>query len=214
MSALPLADIAYDNIRQKLLNGEFIPGNLLSESELASGMGMSRTPVRAAIARLEKEGFVETLLKRGILVNGVDMKELYDIFDLFSVLYANALDLIEQHQYMLDLGMMEAYLKQLIEASEQDRYRDYYENGLLFMRMLLSAVDNRCILQTFDNYKDKLLFYVVIQRTTIRSNRPYIGKRVYTEIFKSLSAGDIHAVRESLSDAKLSTREELVRMGL
>ena len=77
MSNPPLVETAYLHIRQKLLNGDFLPGTLLSENELATEMSMSRTPVRDAMALLSREGFVETLKKRGILVKGIDIKELY-----------------------------------------------------------------------------------------------------------------------------------------
>lgn len=213
MSDLPLVEIAYQEIRQKLLNAEYLPGNLLSESELASGLNMSRTPIRAAIAQLEKEGFVETLKKRGILVKEIDIKELYDIFDLMTALYFYALDVTEQHQYEIDLDTMKLYLDKLIEASEQKRYRDYYENGLLFMNTILATIDNRCIQQTFDTYKDKLLFFVVAHRSIKGTNRPYTGKKLYADIYRLLTEGNFKEAKKAILESKWNVREELIRSG-
>ena len=159
MSNPPLVETAYLHIRQKLLNGDFLPGTLLSGTDCNGSM--SRTPVRDAMALLSREGFVETLKKRGILVKGIDIKELYDMFDLMTALYVYVLDAIEPRQYEEVLPTMKRYMDDLIEASEQKRYREYYESGLLFVRTLLATSRNQCILQTFDMYKDKILYFVV-----------------------------------------------------
>ncbi|TMV43927.1 GntR family transcriptional regulator [Paenibacillus mesophilus] len=211
MSEMPLVEIAYQDIRQKLLNAEYLPGHLLSESELANGLNMSRTPVRSAIAQLEKEGYVETLKKRGILVKAIDIKELYDIFDLMTALYFFSLDVAEQQQYEIDLDRMQLFLNQLIEASEHKKYRDYYENGLLFMQTILEAIDNRAILQTFQAYKDKLLFFVVAHRSLKGSNRPYTGKKLYADILRLLRDGNFKAAKQAILESKWNAREMLLR---
>jgi len=213
MPAMPLADLAYQDIRQKLLNGEYLPGDLLSESELAAGLGMSRTPIRDAIMQLEKEGFVQTLFKRGILVKQIEIHEIYDILDLLNVLYFHALDCMEEYQYELDLKAMKTYLDQIFEASERRKYREYYESGLMFMRCLLVAIENRCMLETFNRYKDKLLFFVVAHRATKGSNRPYTGKQLYSEIYLQLTDGKLREAKEALLESKRRTKEELVRGG-
>lgn len=213
MSDLPLVEIAYRELRQKLLDADYLPGNLLSESELADGLNMSRTPVRAAIARLEKEGFVETLNKRGVLVKAIDVKELYDMFDLMSALYSYALDVSEQHQYELDLPAMHSYLHKLTVACEQKLYREYYENGLLFMRTILAALDNRSMLETFDTYKDKILFFVVAHRSFKGPNRPYTGKKLYADIYRLLSEGNFKDAKKAILESKWNVRDELLRSG-
>lgn len=213
MSDLPLAEVAYQELRQRLLSGQYLPGHLLSESELASGLGMSRTPVRAAVMQLEKEGFLETLVKRGILVKGIDVKELYDMFDLLNALYLFALDRMEQHQFEPDYARLRHYLDQLVEASERKMHREYYESGLMFMSTLLSTIDNRSIMETFDRYKDKVLFFVVAYRSTKGSNRPYTGKKLYAEIYRHLTEGNYVEAKAAIQESKRNSREELLRNG-
>ncbi|RED63288.1 GntR family transcriptional regulator [Cohnella lupini] len=211
MSDLPLVEIAYRQIRQKLLNGDYLPGTMLSENELATELNMSRTPVRDAMALLSREGYVETLKKRGILVKGVDIKELYDMFDLMTALYVYVLDVVEPQQFEEDLPTMKVYLDNLIEAAEQKRYREYYENGLLFMRALLATMHNRSILQTFDMYKDKILFFVVVYRTVNSPNRPYTSKKLYQEVYRLLSEGNMTGAKKAIVESMRNIREELVR---
>jgi DNA-binding GntR family transcriptional regulator len=213
MSGSPLVEIAYEKIRHRLLNADYSPGVLLSESGLAAELNMSRTPVRDAIRLLEKEGFVQTLTKRGIRVNTIEINELFDMFDLLTALYLFTLDIVEQYHDEIDLERMRAYLDKVIEASENKRYREYYENGLLFMRTLLETIHNRHILQTFDMYKDKILFFVVAHRSYKNPNRPYTGKKAYSEIYRYLSEGDIRGAKKEILNSKWHVRDELVRSG-
>ncbi|MBO7743027.1 GntR family transcriptional regulator [Paenibacillus sp. MWE-103] len=211
MSDLPLVDIAYRHVRQKLLNGDYVPGTLLSENELAAELGMSRTPIRDAMAVLSREGFVETLKKRGILVKGIDIKELYDMFDLLTALYVYVLDAAEPSQYEDALPAMKQYLDNLTAASERKQYREYYENGLLFVRTLLATSRNLCILQTFDMYKDKIQYFVVLYRTVNSPNRPYTSKKLYLDVYDRLLQGNITGAKEAFVASMRNNREELVR---
>lgn len=78
----PLFEDAYMALRDAILNSEFPPGYQGSEQEIATRLGMSRTPVHEAIIRLQQEGLMEIRPKKGILVSTIapdDMKEIYDI---------------------------------------------------------------------------------------------------------------------------------------
>lgn len=211
MSDLPLVEIAYQAMRQKLLIGEYLPGTLLSANDLAGELNMSRTPMHTAIVRLEKEGFLETLKKRGILVKEINFKEMFDLIDLLNVLYLYALDVIEQENYEIDLEVIKEYLDALIEASKEKRYRDYYENGLLLMRALLATIENQCILDTFDVYKDKLLFFVVATRIKARQNQPHSSIKLYAEIYQHLSVRNFTKAKMAIEETKHKAREQLVR---
>jgi DNA-binding GntR family transcriptional regulator len=65
---IPLAEQAYRELKRRILDNELAPGAVLLEQELASLLGMSRTPVREAMVRLEKEGAVEIRPRHGMRV--------------------------------------------------------------------------------------------------------------------------------------------------
>jgi len=213
MSDSNRAEVAFKQLRHKLLNGDYLPGTLLSESELADSLGMSRTPVRAAITQLEKEGYVQTLSKRGVLVKGVDIDELYDMFDLLDALYNFALDRIEEYHYELDLEAMRGHLDRMIQASEQKNHREYYEYGMMFMNTMLEAIENRSIQETFQRYKDKIIFFVVSYRSTKGSTRPYTGKQLYSDIYVLLTERKFQEAKVALREHKRKTRDDLLRRG-
>jgi DNA-binding GntR family transcriptional regulator len=75
------ASRAYAHVKQRLLDGRFAGGQLLSENELAQQLGLSRTPVRQAFVALEAEGLLELYPKRGALVVPVSAAEIEDVFE-------------------------------------------------------------------------------------------------------------------------------------
>jgi DNA-binding GntR family transcriptional regulator len=76
------ADAAYRFLRAAILANELSPGFQATEVEIAARLGMSRTPVHEAMARLQEEGFVQILPRRGILVKGLSPADLLEIYDI------------------------------------------------------------------------------------------------------------------------------------
>lgn len=75
-----LKNRAYGIIKDKLVNCEFEPGSLLNEAQLALELGSSRTPVREALNRIENEGFIRILPKKGIYVTDITLNDVAQIF--------------------------------------------------------------------------------------------------------------------------------------
>src|SRR6187549_1855387 len=77
-----LADRAYDALKTSLQTGKYPPGSFLSERQLAAGLGMSKTPLKSALIRLEQEGFVKISPQQGIVVREPSVQEIVELFDL------------------------------------------------------------------------------------------------------------------------------------
>src|SRR5207237_10535653 len=77
-----LKDDAYELIKQLIQTHVFKPGTFLSERELAARLGMSKTPVRSALERLQTEGFVQIAPQQGAVVREPSLHELVDMIDL------------------------------------------------------------------------------------------------------------------------------------
>src|SRR5919202_2925313 len=71
----------YAHVKERLLDGRFPPGSLLSENEVSQRLGLSRTPVRQAFVQLEGEGLLELYPKRGALVVPIAASEVEDVFE-------------------------------------------------------------------------------------------------------------------------------------
>ena len=90
---LPLRDVVFNTLRQAILRGELKPGERLMEIKLANKLGVSRTPIREAIRKLELEGLVLIIPRRGAEVAQITEKSLRDVLEVRRSLEALAVRL-------------------------------------------------------------------------------------------------------------------------
>lgn len=86
---VPLRDRVRDEIRQRIIDGDYAPGTRIVERDLADELGVSRIPVREAFRMLETEGFVAVVPRRGVVVRRLsedDVAELFDVRETLEVL--------------------------------------------------------------------------------------------------------------------------------
>ena len=79
---LPLRDVVFNALRESILHGEMKPGERLIEVTLSQQLGVSRTPVREAIRKLEQEGLVKILPRRGAVVANISEKNVHDVLEV------------------------------------------------------------------------------------------------------------------------------------
>ena len=79
---LPLRDVVFNTLRQAILKGELKPGERLMEIALAERLGVSRTPIREAMRKLEQEGLVVMIPRRGAQVANITEKDLNDVLEV------------------------------------------------------------------------------------------------------------------------------------
>lgn len=77
---------AYEELKRRLLNDDYPPGSFLSERQLAEKLGMSKTPVKAALERLEAEGFISVSPQQGIVVRELSVHEIADQYEIRAAL--------------------------------------------------------------------------------------------------------------------------------
>lgn len=82
----PLGEVVFEYLRNSILNGDLKPGERLMEIALAEQLGVSRTPVREAIRKLEKEKFVEMIPRKGAYVADLTVKDILDVLEIRLVL--------------------------------------------------------------------------------------------------------------------------------
>ena len=111
---LSLAEQVFDRLETDILSGKYQQGELLTEMKLVSDLGVSRTPIREALRRLEQERIIEITLK-GILIRGVTQKDLIDILSIRMRVEGLA-------AYEAAKNITDEQLAQLLELTELQRY--------------------------------------------------------------------------------------------
>src|SRR6476660_5015875 len=113
-----LNDAAYERIRDWILDGTLAPGEALRDEALAEALGMSRTPIRDALHRLEEEGLVATTATRRTYVSEVTVKQAREIYSILNVLEVLAIRLALPHIDANALDAMRAANAELAKALE------------------------------------------------------------------------------------------------
>src|ERR1700733_7844256 len=87
---ISLSEYAYREVRQAIRDGKFPPSGRLRENEISEMLGISRTPVREALKRLESEQLVVYRAPRGFVVNSLDFEEVVDLYAVREILEGSA----------------------------------------------------------------------------------------------------------------------------
>ncbi len=139
------SSLAYNNIRELIMNGGFLPGERLLEEELAQRIGVSRTSIRDALRRLSAEGLVRTEANRGTFVAQFNSTELNEIFQLRAVLegHATVLAVVNGQAHHWDAlaevaTEIDRQLNQPV-ASDAERYARFQASNTRFHGLILQA---------------------------------------------------------------------------
>jgi DNA-binding GntR family transcriptional regulator len=117
----PLRDVVFDNLRESILTGKLKPGQRLMEIQLAEGLGVSRTPVREAIRKLELEDLVVMLPRKGAYVTNMSLKEILDVLEVRATLESLAAKLAAKRRNEKDIENLKQILKKFKKITENNK---------------------------------------------------------------------------------------------
>ena len=143
---ITLKQLAYQSVKSKILDCSYEPGRILNEQQLCQELSISRTPVRDALSRLEQEGLVSILPKKGILVTPVQLSDIHRIFEVRMLIEPYTL-----RRYGDKVPLEELVrLKEALLAGEVDG-RNYYQWDDRIHSLLLEALPNQYLQQTYSS---------------------------------------------------------------
>lgn len=156
---LPLRDVVFKTLRQAILTGELKPGERLMEIHLADRLGVSRTPIREAIRKLELEGLVVMIPRKGAQVAKITEKNLKDVLEVRRALDTLAVRLACKR-------MDDTYKKQLREACDEfakvvkcSNTKDITEADVRFHDIINQSTGNDRLIQLVNNLAEQMYRY-------------------------------------------------------
>jgi DNA-binding GntR family transcriptional regulator len=152
----PLRELVFDALREAILSGTLKPGDRLMEVQLAEEMGVSRTPVREAIRKLELEGLVVMVPRKGAYVSGLSLKDAADLFEIRQSLEGLAASLAAERITDEEIKMLEDSFKQLVEATKSQVVEDIMKKDADFHQVLFNATRNDRLTQIISNLKEQI----------------------------------------------------------
>ena len=114
-----LKERAYDELKRRILNDDYPPGSFLAERRLAEQLGMSKTPVKAALERLELEGFICVSPQQGIVVREFSVHEIADLYEIRAALESYTMRLIAGRLSEAQIARLRANLAALKKIGSQ-----------------------------------------------------------------------------------------------
>jgi len=140
-----LVEDAYGALKRAVRESEFPPGHQVSEQELALKLGMSRTPIHEAVLRLQEEGLVRILPKRGILICAIAPEDMREIFEVVIAIEGSAAELAAGLPEVLRVTLADDLDRQTDRMEAALREGDLVERGLSdaeFHRLLVERCGN------------------------------------------------------------------------
>ena len=139
-----LTERAYHEIKQRIMGNIYPPGVRVLEQDLAAQLGMSRTPVREALIRLEKEGLVEIAPRRGMRVIPVAPDDMREIYEVLTCLESRAAErLAERQPSREELAPLIEAVERMDQALDWGDLEAWAEADELFHRLLLEMSGNK-----------------------------------------------------------------------
>ncbi|MDY2959474.1 MAG: GntR family transcriptional regulator [Hornefia sp.] len=189
----PLREIVYEQLKLQILTGRIAPGTRMMEVELAEDLGVSRTPVREAIRKLEKEALVVIEPRRGAYVSDISVKEMVDTLVVREDLEALAASLAAKRITKEELEGLEKKVTDYSEAIASGDMEQIIRADESFHHRIVALSGNKALIQLFSSVQElSLRFrYLYYEDFTRYENMPVEHK----EILEAIRSGDSDAAR-------------------
>jgi DNA-binding GntR family transcriptional regulator len=190
-----MVDRAYEVIRMRILDNEWPPGHRALELELAFELGMSRTPVREALIRLQNEGLIEVVPRHGMRVLPLSATDMRDIYQILTSLEATAAELAAARRPdQAALEPLEQATRDMIDALARDDLTRWAEADERFHRHLIDLSGNRLLKSLVENVWDRA--HRARMFTLRLRDRPERSTQEHDALVKAIRDGDVVAARE------------------
>ena len=203
----PLREMVYEELKMQILTGAIVPGTRMMEVELAKEIGVSRTPIREAIRKLEKEGLVTIEPRRGAYASQISTKDMVEILEERQNMEGLA-------AYFAASRMKPDQLSELKSAS--DKYNTAVATGNMadmikydteFHHIIVESCNNKILVQMIEQLQELVLRFRYIYYDNFRraENMPEEHKA----ILEAISRGDADSAREA-ADVHIDRLKELI----
>lgn len=158
---LPLRDVVFQTLREAILKGELKPGERLMELQLASRLGVSRTPIREAIRMLELEGLAVTMPRKGAEVARMTEKDMEDVLQIRKALDELAVGLACDNMTEESLEQIYGALKNFEESTRSRDVKKIAQADVEFHDTIYQAADNPKLVNMLNNLREQMYRYRV-----------------------------------------------------
>jgi DNA-binding GntR family transcriptional regulator len=202
------ADAVYDALREAIVGKRLLPGDRLAEEQLARQFGVSRTPVREALLRLETEQFAARVARRGLVVRPIPESEVLEVYAVRAALDGLAASLAAEQATPPDRARLR-WLNQLIaESASESDFAKMADLNIQLHEALCESAHNGMLLQFMRQIHDWVRRFGEADTTFSRPGRASQAMAEHETIVDAIEAGDAeragHLAREHMNRARVA----------
>ena len=180
-----LKDKAYEEIRQRIQDSTFEAGTLLSERKLGSLLKMSKTPIKAALERLEQQGFVSVAPQQGVIVREVSIKDAANQFELRRVIETYVVNTMTGKLTDAQRDAIKKNLKLQRAAVAKNEVHDFVMLDADFHLLLCRVLGNDAMVECLMQQQERM-HRVIAQVLSKSNNRLGDAVKEHAEIFAAV----------------------------
>lgn len=206
----PLRDVVFETLKEAILTGKLEPKERLMEIKLADQLGVSRTPVREAIRKLELEGLVIMEPRKGAYVSDISFKDIIDTLEVREALETFAVKLAIEKNTVDDISEIETLNKSFKEAYQNKDIEKMVEFDTKIHSAILNLSDNSKLISFMEELNE------IMQRfRLIFFNETYNPERIdeeHQEVMKALKNKDVERAQKAMRQHLCTLREDIKKV--
>jgi DNA-binding GntR family transcriptional regulator len=191
LTGLPGSERAYQTLMRAISRGELKSGARLRELDVTARTGLSRTPVRAALARLEEQGLIVNDSARGLIVAELDQSAVCELYAMREVLEGTAARMAARHASDVEISILREIIDRDTALTEAHALA---ENNRQFHTTLYRSSHNRYLLRMLRSIQEAML--LLGQTTLAVAGRPEASREEHAELLRALERRDAHGAEE------------------
>ena len=207
---LPLRDVVFNTLRQAILRGELEPGERLMEIQLAQKLGVSRTPIREAIRKLELEGLVIMVPRKGAEVAHITEKDMRDVLEVRSTLEELAVTLACKNVTDEVIEALKASNKVFESAIVSKDVVKIVDADVHFHDVIYNSTHNQRLIQIINNLREQMYRYRLEYVKDARTHSILISE--HNDIIKQLMDKNVEKAKVVVHQHIYNQEKGIVRL--
>ena len=203
----PLREMVYEELKIQILTGAIVPGTRMMEVELAEEMGVSRTPIREAIRKLEKEGLVTIEPRRGAYASMISTEDMVEILEVRQDLEGLAAQLAASRMSEEQMDELKKIAENYNQAVSEGSMEDMIRYDTAFHRLIVDSCNNKILVHMIEQLQELVLRFRYIYYDNFR--RAEHMPKEHRDIIEGIASGDADKAREA-ADVHIYRLKQLV----
>jgi DNA-binding GntR family transcriptional regulator len=205
-----LREQVYEYIRDQMMTGHILRNTTLNLNEISDHLGISKTPLRDALIRLEAEGFVTILPRRGVVVNALRLQDVKDFYQICGALEGDVVKAVFERFNGSHIAVMRQLNSDMRAAIQREEFDLMYRLNIRFHDVFLNLSDNKFIRSILMPLKQRLYDF---------QRRPYVkewelrNSDEHDRFIDAIKAGQVNEAVNVLRDIHWSfqVQEDYIR---